>query len=472
MFVSQLDSITLARFFDLFHHAFNMSYAEIAETLHYSERTIQRWRTIGVAYGLEKSDFHDLFKLLEQQCKVFDQDPKYVLCHYFELANTYEKGSYDDVKRLIINNLKNKSDNLKTFSPLDSINQPKVQLRPVEFISSCLNKGKAIQCIYMSFHSGWDWLKSHEKHQLLETIHKLQINLHILSNDSNTIQKIADTMASSEKQKFYVGYNLVINQWQNCAMQFNNMQARISNLPIMRKMYIVVYKDQTYELLGREYVYNFRPFTDEEPFFYLTHLDQKATNYFNEYEFLWKNSKTYDTWKHENPVESKKLYPEDYLILYPRHRTQDLPIEKRFVISKLSIHDDNKVTLKTNIASSLDIPLKINPAEYEYKGSAHITDYTIFMNLHDCTNNEQVNISIVKPLHPRDRYIGIMNALSPRGTPISIKIACIKQDEINLFNFEKLLSLLQCHNQYWDDHLMIVEEEDSNAFYSTEILCT
>ena len=75
-----------------------------------------------------------------------------------------------------------------------------------------------------------------------------------------------------------------------------------------------------------------------------------------------------------------------------------------------------------------------------------------------------------RPLYDKERFLGIMTALSPNGQPVAFKCVCVSQSILQRLDIQQLKQILSNNNQEWNNTLMILEEKDINNFYSNRIL--
>ena len=466
MYTEMYDAITFDHCCNIFKLYFKWTYSKLAEALHCNERTLQRWRKHNTYNSLRGSNYALLFQLFETACVENKVNPTKLLIEYFNLPSAYLNEDYEKIKRLIIQNLNTKLDNQSSLT-LNTKTYTS-HFSPSSFILHRLNSNKKIKSICMAFHSGWDWLKKNEKRRIMDQINDLGIQLCVLVNHKDAIQDIAESMLNKELKKYYIGYNQGIRQWAVCETTMDHLELRISNYPIMRRCYVIRYEDGSYEVFKKNYTYD-HSFSMHGEYHHYTQYDQDGEIYNNEFSFLWNHAQTYETWRAHAPLEEEQLLPDNYILLYKRNKPGNKELNQQFVISKLSIHENNKAKLEVNISDELTTPFVIKKMEYFYTGKAKVAKNNIYLNLHDPNNSEQITLSFARPLHECNRYIGIMNALSPASHPVSFKCVCIQEDLVSNLNLEVILNLLQHHNEVWGDHLMIIEENDSSEFYSNAI---
>lgn len=144
--------------------------------------------------------------------------------------------------------------------------------------------------------------------------------------------------------------------------------------------------------------------------------------------------------------------------------------DNKWIFSALSISGQNTASLKVNINERIESIDSDKYWEYSYQGNLKLTRNTIFISLYDDSQQEEINISLVRPLHTKDRFIGIMSALSPSGQPVAFKCACVGRSLLPRIDYRSLKRLLGHDNKEWGKDLLVIENQDINMFYSDRIL--
>lgn len=461
-----LDSICL-----MIKNKLCINYTQMAAKMGWEAKTISRWRKGEVPYrALSDMQYRPLFDLIESSCKAKGVDFVFLLTSWFpELEAYHDK---DELKRIIKNSLDYHINGVEHDSLTDTKENNVIIFHSKEFLESCLTSGKSIDNICMAFHSGWDWLKNKEKNQLLEQLNSQGIKLRVIVNHRAAIRKIAKSMSDPNLEKFYIGFNEGIRQWDKCASALGYLDFRVSDYPILRKVYIINYKDGTSEALVRDYAYDFSTEFDFANI-HLTNNNLSLKIFQQEFEFLWKNAMSYTCWAKALPKQEEILSAGEYVLLYlsyGKRSDSSGNAEDAFVISALQVGDNNDVRLDVNVADSLSSKLRISNPEYSYEGSIKMTRSNIFMTLFDKSVSEQISISIARPLHEQNRFLGIMTGLSPQAQPVAFKCACIGRSVLPKLNIQILKQILRNNNQKWGNSLMVFEERDINLFYSKSIL--
>ena len=261
-----------------------------------------------------------------------------------------------------------------------------------------------------------------------------------------------------------MGLNRTLAKWHDYEMTYPSIQFRVSDYPILRQTLIVIFKDKSSRALIRDYAYG-SPVESSSPHKQVSCTDPDYRYYYDEFEFLWDNSQTYEQWYETLPRAEETMQPGNYILMYPSH-DRISEHDSRWIYSALSITDKNTAALSVNITDSLD-----SFAEYTYQGDLRLTRNCIFITLHDDDHQEEISISLVRPLHTKkDRFIGIITALSPSGQqPVAFKCACVGRSLLSKINYNALNQLLSHNNKEWDDNLLVLENPDINLFYSDHI---
>jgi hypothetical protein len=445
----------------------NINYTQIASSIGCDTRTIARWRTGKVPYKtLSALEYRPLFEIIESACKNNGIDFVSLLTSWYPDLNVYHEK--EEIKSVIKFNLDYQINGMKQNAIIPIKESSPNTYHVKEFLESCIQNDKSITSICMAFFSGWDWIKEKEKSLLLEQIDKLGINLRIIVNHHAAINKIAKSMKNPRFKKFYMGYNEAIQQWAKYTAEFNHLEFCISDYPILRKIYIVNYKDGSSEALVRNYAYDFSSDHDLANI-HLNNNDYFMNIYKQEFEYLWKNAISFENWLKVLPKQEELFPSGEYLLLYLSHK-KERDNDSDFTISALQVGENNNVKLDVNIADKLAPELTLKNPEYSYHGSIKMTRTNIYMTLFDDVSTEQISITICRsPLYEQNRFLGILTGLSPQAQPIACKCACIERSVLPNLNIQVLRQILSNHNKYWRKSLMILEENDINTFYSNSI---
>lgn len=448
----------------------SINYTKLASELRLDTKTISRWRSGKVPYkALSKIEYKPLFDLIEKSC--IDQGKKFssLLVSWFPDLKNYNDD--DTLKSIIKKSLDYHINNNVENPPCDESYEHNNINDSIDFFNSCLDNNKGIDNICMSFHSGWNWIKNKKRNRLLEKIDNLGIKIRIITNHSSAISKIAESMADPQEEKYYIGFDEGIKQWNKCASSLTNLEHRISDYPILRRAYIINYKDGSSEALIRNYIYTFFYSNIDKGNVIFNSMDPLLKVYQQEFNYLWNKALCYPQWIKVFSTQKETLSSNKYIMLYLPHSKFDYN-KDNFIISILQISKNNEVKLDVNIADSLTPKLSFKSPEYTYYGSSKMTRNNIFMTLFDKSMTEQVSISIIRPLYEQNRLLGIMTALSPQAQPVAFKFACIDSSIYNKIDFQLLKRILDKNNQnnrIWESNLMILEEQDISLFYSNQI---
>lgn len=449
------ESITFDRFCTLLKR-YKRTYEKIALSINCTERTLRRYRKGEEPYiSLSEDKYNGLFKCLENECNNTQENIIQVIVEFFDLPSVYLSKNYSELKNIIIYNLDNKIQSKADELPFGTR----------KFLQECLKNKNDIKEICIAFQSGWTWTESTEMMNLIQGLNDSGIKIRMIANSESAIKKIALEMRDPNLTMFYKGFNETLSKWHEWELKLNNFELRVSEYPILRIFCVAIYKDETKKAIFRDYVYGSAP--DSYTFIQLSNENPALTIFMREFDFHLKKSKTYSGWFLTLPKKEEIISSRDYILLYLRQQKNnknDNPLSE-FVVSSLSI-ENNNVKLHTNIENTTEIT---NP-EYTYEGKLKLTRRTIFITLHDCTEQEHISILFSRPLHDKDRFLGIMTALSPNGQPIALKCVCISRAILQKLDIQQLKQILSNNNQEWNSNLMILEEKDINRFYSNTIL--
>lgn len=261
-----------------------------ADELGITTKTLQRWREKETPYTqLSNEHYARLFGLLEKACRENKYNRKNYLDVLRQRYNLHEQ-NIDDVTQLVINSLDyhigRTNSNPENFSSSE--------ITPESFFNSCLYSEEKIKSIYMAFYSGANWVKIDKKLDFLKDLSD-NIEIRVLVNDQKTIGEISETMKDLFHSITYLGYDDIIELWHRLSNELANLDFKISNFPLFRKIYIVNFEGGSSEALVRDYAYGYN-IENQEQNKRLSGNNTWLSICKQEFELLWNKSLTYEDW--------------------------------------------------------------------------------------------------------------------------------------------------------------------------------
>lgn len=350
-----------------------------------------------------------------------------------------------------------------------SIGEFQNDISSIQFLEACLAYGSPVKSIKMAAQTGWQWFDDHKKTNLLTQLAQEEIVIQVVANPSSPVmKKIAGAMRDPSQVLRYMGLNSTLAKWHDYETAYPTITFRVSDYPILRQTLIVDFEDNSSRGLFRDYAYG-SPVEVSSPHRQMLSNDPYFKYYYTEFEYLWNHGQPYEEWYATLPEPEETLKPGNYILIYPSHERCHEGSTK-WIYSALSVSGNNTASVKVNIPSPSDNIESLNYWEYSYQGSLKLTRNNIFFSLYDNEHQEEINISLVRPLHEKQRFIGIMTALSPSGQqPVAFKCACIDRSFLSGLNYQILNRILSHNNKDWDDNLLVLENQDINLFYSDKI---
>lgn len=339
-----------------------------------------------------------------------------------------------------------------------------------QFLQFYLENPTSIKRIRLATQTGEGWFDDPEMIGLLRILAEHRIEIQVLGNPESAITKMMlSSMQTTHKTSPTICLNTLLAKWHDWELTHSNIVLRVSDYPLLRQTLMIEFKDNSSQILLCDYTYG-SSIENTSLYRYLSDSHPDHTYYRNELEYLWNSAVSYDHWLDSLPIPEELLKPGNYVLLYPSHgmAQQHTAVDNpKWIYSLLSITDDNSVFLKANVTDPFE---SIDDFEYSYQGKLKLTRNNIFISLYDKEQQEAISISLSRPLYDKNRFLGIMTALSPAGQPVAFKCACIGHSLLPELNHSLLSSLLMNHNREWNDTLMILENQDMNLFYSDKIL--
>ena len=457
----QISEITIDNIAEHCRNTFGVNKGEFEQTVFHAGGWLSRIRR-----GKSKmSDYHyqQMFNLLKSKSGGDSRSFVSEMQYWYPSLKSYT--NENDIAAVIRANLESRASGTAKCT----MDESEHDLNNLQFLKTCLAHDSPIKCIKMAAQTGWRWFDDHERTNLLTQLAQKEIAIQVIGNPSSPVmKKIAGTMRDPAKKLRYMGLNDTLAKWHDYEKAYPHIKFRVSEYPIFRQTLIVEFEDNSSRGFFRDYAYG-SPIKCSSPHRQVS-SGELDFNYYSEFEFLWGHAQTYEQWYAALPEPEETLKPSHYVLVYPSHGrgSED---HSKWVYSALSISEDNAASLKVNIAASSDAIESNNDGEYSYQGSLKLARNHIFLSLYDNEQQEAINISFVRPLHEKERFIGIMTALSPSGhQPVAFKCACIGRSILPKLNYQTLNKLLSHNNRVWDDNLLVLEDQDINLFYSDRLL--
>jgi hypothetical protein len=142
-------------------------------------------------------------------------------------------------------------------------------------------------CIDMAFYAGAEWQRETAKVDILTNIIEKNIKLRIIINTYDVAESICSHMRQPLKK--YVSLNDAAIEWLELSKKLDkNIEVRISDVPLLHRLYIIRGKDDGI-INVKYYTYgNCRPCNDYRATFDST--DDKYKIYIDEFDYIWENA--------------------------------------------------------------------------------------------------------------------------------------------------------------------------------------
>ena len=137
----------------------------------------------------------------------------------------------------------------------------------------------------MSFHAGAEWSRESEKVELIQALAEQNIPIRVILNSSQAARIVCDHM--KQPRKDYLSLEDCAKKWAELQADYPGLlEARISEIPMLHRIYLVQNKDGSGLANIKYYTYgNYRPakdcrscFDSDQPEFAL---------YSEEFAYLW-----------------------------------------------------------------------------------------------------------------------------------------------------------------------------------------
>lgn len=176
------------------------------------------------------------------------------------------------------------ADNIQNKKPV----QTHLSKTTAEFMSAIKSDLADIESVCMAFHAGAEWRSDPDKVELLQCILEKGIKLRVIVNSAESADVICKHMQQPLKR--YVGIDRCADEWLELQKLYpETVQVRVSNLPIIHRIYLLRKADATGIVNVKYYTYgNYKPAKDFRLSF--TSDDPTYALYAEEFEYLWKQA--------------------------------------------------------------------------------------------------------------------------------------------------------------------------------------
>lgn len=462
-----IEDLTLSYIGDLICANFDYRKEHLGSFIFQSSKTFQRKAHQGAK--ISKTDVDKLITNMTNKLCDGDKEIFYALLkEWFPSLQAYDiDNKHENLRNIFIANLMRTSSpqNFSTPSILDN-----TSLSTVSFFQSCLEYTSPIKCLKISLLTGWNWFRDNEKLNLLTDLANKGVTIFFIGNPmSSVLKNILLAMRNPDLELRYGEANATLSEWHKYETAYPNIHLHIStDYPILHQSYIVEFSDGSERILLRDYTYG-TSVQELTPRQLSKDYSPDYSYYKNEFQFLWNRSIAYDEWKRSLPPTEETLPIGDYILIYPSHQSKSSD-NLKWIYCKLSIKENNIVSMLVNISNINAFPDCGDNWEYAYTGKAKLTKKIIYITLHGNEQEELRYISIPIPIRNFNRYIGLMSALTPSGiAPIAFKFACIDYSLLSKINYPYLHALLSNNSQTYPNSLTILEPYDIEQFYSNSI---
>jgi len=319
----------------------------------------------------------------------------------------------------------------------------------------------------MAFHSGWNWWDDRELSLLLKKLNENAVTINVLANPESTINKIAKEFKDPDLEDFYMGFDETMKKWHEWESKLSNLHFRVSELPILRKVYIVTFKDGTSKGLLRDYIYGFTS-RSLSPHIQLDQKDILLDHYTKEFYYLWNKSYNYTDWASQFSNQIEYLPSGDYILvchhnnsIHDKSDPHDTDCKRWYLNSW-----NNQISILPDGAKTNTSKLTGNDICY---GISKLGNNSILIEINQINVQGVSSILLNRPIDNSNRYFGVMSGLDSNGYPFSCKCICVRITYMNKIDGSVINKLLE--NNACSDICLSFSEQDINLFYQNNQEC-
>ncbi len=147
----------------------------------------------------------------------------------------------------------------------------------------------SIESVDLSFHAGFIWHQDIGHLDILSALDDAGIPVRVVINTADGALIIGKHMR--HKLKNYPTFEEGISSWKNLEGKLDNMQVRLSDIPVMRICYCINKKDKSESVMRIKFYTYGNPKIDDNYIQDFTPADHPFELYKKEFEYLWKNAK-------------------------------------------------------------------------------------------------------------------------------------------------------------------------------------
>ena len=145
-----------------------------------------------------------------------------------------------------------------------------------------------VKGVDLAFHSGSTWHESIDRLDILEELAEAGVKLRVLINSPETAESIGKHMR--HKLKKYMPFSEAISVWKNFAEMYENVEVRVSDIPLLRIYYSFSMEDPERDAVRVKY-YTYGNAKIESNFSQnFESTDAYYKLYKTEFEFLWNSA--------------------------------------------------------------------------------------------------------------------------------------------------------------------------------------
>ncbi len=158
------------------------------------------------------------------------------------------------------------------------------------FFLSNMKDLDSIESVDLSFHAGFIWHQDIGHLDILSAFDDAGIPVRVVINTEDGALIIGKHMR--HKLKKYPTFEEGISSWKSLESTLDNMQVRLSDIPVMRICYCINKKNKSESVMRIKFYTYGNPKIDDNYIQDFTPADHPFELYKKEFEYLWKNGKS------------------------------------------------------------------------------------------------------------------------------------------------------------------------------------
>ncbi len=145
-----------------------------------------------------------------------------------------------------------------------------------------------IVAVDLAFHAGSVWHQNVDRLNILETLAQAGVQIRVIVNTPEIAMQMGKHMR--HKLKRYMPFEEAISLWQNIASMFENVQVKVTEIPMLRIQYTIRKKDPAQDKMRIKYYTHGVSQIDANSILEFDRNDYQFELYRAEFDYVWEHT--------------------------------------------------------------------------------------------------------------------------------------------------------------------------------------